>query len=566
MPVTWKPPGLIAARYYASDAPVGIIQGPIESGKSVASCLKLYRGICETPRSKGSGIRQSRWLVSRNTYPDLRNSTVNTFLEWFPAGAPGKGFGRFYDTEPYVYEFRYLDCEAEIIFESYADDSEPVLRSLKSKEYTGAWFNELQFAPRKLIAAMVERTGRFPKWDDISHAWRPGGEKYIRIELDEAALARKEGRAPRPMSEVLERIERRWFMGDMNAPRVENHWVQIMRGDIPIPEGLDDGEKRALVKPDDWKFFLQPAALLNDPAAKSGYVINPAAENLANMAPGRYIALTEGRTTKEIKRELQNLVVIDAKGEPVFPKFDAERHVAKTTIKPLEGGIIYGGADFGLTPAWVFGQRIGRKWVFLRELVESNATAAEFAPDVATALAAWFPWIVQGEGFNPDLLRLWGDPSGGWQGQAHRQSVFSVYRSHGMIVRSPAEKDDPALRISASRSVIERYADGEPVLMVDPSCKQLISSWGGGYVLKRVPGTKTNEVLEMVVKNAASHVGEAPQYLLWGGGEARVMEGRKGADDPIGVRPAKVNTLDIRAAARKAPGGKSTLFRFSRKR
>lgn len=584
----WNPPGQIAADYWGSDAPVRCIQGPIESGKSVASCMALFRAMCETPRSKGSNLRKSRWLVSRNTYADLRNSTVNTFLDWFPPGPRGKGFGKFYETEPYEYKFIWRDIEAEIHFESFQDDSDTSLRALKSKEYTGGWFNEAQFSTRKLIAAMIERTGRYPKWEDISHSWQPGGEKWEEMKSIRRARAVKEFRAglrgdmnPGPMPPFEEmRIDRRWFIMDMNAPRVSNHWIQIVRGDIPVPDSWDESEKRAHKKPENWAFFMQPPAVFPDAAAPEGYVINPKAENLRNMAPGRYLDLCEGRSTKEIDRELRNKVVIEARGEPVFPGFRRDVHVTRDTIRPHEGGVVYGGADFGLTPAWVFGQRVGRRWPILREMSATNKTASEYAPEVAKNIAKWFPWVVtetytdeHGEEkyrFDPSLLRLWGDPSGGWSGQAHRQSVFDVYRTHNLIVRAPAIQDVPALRIDLTRNVISRFEDGEPVLMVDPGCSSLIAALDGGYTLKRLPGTKTNEIVESVNKDGFSHIGEALQYMFWGAGEAKVVTGRA-AEAGLGGLPVRVNVRDMRDARTKTSVGilagnkhKGALFRFSR--
>lgn len=580
----WNPPGQIAADYWGSDYPIRCIQGPIESGKSVASCMALFRAMCETPRSKGSNLRKSRWLVSRNTYADLRNSTVNTFLDWFPPGPRGKGFGKFYETEPYVYEFVWRDIEAEIHFESFQDDSDTSLRALKSKEYTGGWFNEAQFSTRKLIAAMIERTGRYPKWEDISHSWQPGGEKWKEMKSIRLARAVKDWRAgkradydPGPMPDFSEmRIDRRWFIMDMNAPRVSNHWIQIVRGDIPVPDAWDESEKRAHKKPDNWAFFMQPPAVFPDEAAPEGYVINPAAENLRNMAPGRYLDLTEGRSTKEIDRELRNKVVIEAKGEPVFPGFRRDLHVAKESVRPLEGGVVYGGADFGLTPAWVFGQRVGRKWPILREMSATNKTASEYAPEVARSIAKWFPWVVVSHDeandryvFDPNLLRLWGDPSGGWSGQAHRQSVFDVYRTHGLVVRAPAIQDVPALRIDLTRDVVARRDDGDPVLMIDPCCVSLIASLDGGYTLKRLPGTKANEIVEQVNKDQYSHIAEAFQYLFWGAGEAKVVAGRV-SEAGLGALPRAVNVKDLRESRKTNVGmltggkGKAGLFRFSR--
>src|SRR6185503_2892740 len=94
-----------------------------------------------------------------NTYPDLKGSTIETWLDWFKP----EQYGRFTGQGPYQHELRFLDVEANVHFESYLDDRDDVIRSLRSKEYTGAWINEMQFFPRRLVFEIASRTGRYPK-------------------------------------------------------------------------------------------------------------------------------------------------------------------------------------------------------------------------------------------------------------------------------------------------------------------------------------------------------------------------------------------------------------------
>ena len=72
---------------------------------------------------------------------------------------------------------------------------------------------------------------------------------------------------------------------DTNAPE-EDHWWAIMAGEVPIPDHIPREQATMLVKPDNWSFFTQPAAMqenLMDKGEVSGYEMNKKAENASNI-------------------------------------------------------------------------------------------------------------------------------------------------------------------------------------------------------------------------------------------------------------------------------------------
>ena len=72
-----------AKRFHASRAFVRGLRGPIGSGKSVACVAELLRlAVQQAPDAQG--IRPSRWAIVRNTYPELRTTTIKTFVDWIP--------------------------------------------------------------------------------------------------------------------------------------------------------------------------------------------------------------------------------------------------------------------------------------------------------------------------------------------------------------------------------------------------------------------------------------------------------------------------------------------------
>ncbi len=82
--VDYYPPGPVAAAYLTSPAFVCGIRGPIGSGKSVASVMKLMRIAKMHPVSPMDGKRHARFAITRNTYPELKTTTVKTFHAWVP--------------------------------------------------------------------------------------------------------------------------------------------------------------------------------------------------------------------------------------------------------------------------------------------------------------------------------------------------------------------------------------------------------------------------------------------------------------------------------------------------
>lgn len=98
-----------------SNARRRVILGPFGSGKSVACCAEIFRRAREQAPSH-DGVRRTRWAIVRNTYPDLKNTTVKTWRDWW-----GDRFGVFSRVAPFVHHLKItlpddtkLDCEVSL--------------------------------------------------------------------------------------------------------------------------------------------------------------------------------------------------------------------------------------------------------------------------------------------------------------------------------------------------------------------------------------------------------------------------------------------------------------------
>lgn len=152
--VSYKPPGPVTRAFLRSDAFVRGIRGPIGSGKSTACVMEIMRRACEQ-RPGSDGVRRSRWAVIRNTYPELKTTTIKTWHQWFPPS-----LGRWRDNGPPTHHIVAGDVDLEVMF--IALDTLDDVRKLLSLEITGAWINEAREVPKAVLDGLTGRVGRFP--------------------------------------------------------------------------------------------------------------------------------------------------------------------------------------------------------------------------------------------------------------------------------------------------------------------------------------------------------------------------------------------------------------------
>lgn len=141
--------------FAASNARVRGLRGPFRSGKSSGCVVEIVRrALAQAPGI--DGIRRTRWLVIRNTFGQLEDTTIKTVLMWLPP----QHFGRYY-----VSDHRYIvkgfdKCEFEILFRAL--DKPDHVSNLLSLEVTGAWINEAREVPWAIVDAVQGRIEQYP--------------------------------------------------------------------------------------------------------------------------------------------------------------------------------------------------------------------------------------------------------------------------------------------------------------------------------------------------------------------------------------------------------------------
>lgn len=463
------------SRFHRSNARIRGIVGPYGSGKTVGCAMEAMRRITEQAPSS-DGVRRSRGVVVRNTYGELRDTTLKSWLDWFPSDGR-VGELRAASTSP-VYHVRFpLDdgtrVEADVLFRALDKPGDE--RRLLSLELTWAWLNEFRELDINLVQNLLGRVGRYPSKTMGSPSWHG-------------------------------------VFGDSNPYDVDSPWERLFEGDA---EDLGFGAELV-------EFFRQPGGL------------DPDAENLENLPGGRgyyhemvAVAKAKGRDQNWINVHVHARNGFIVEGRAVFgDAFDSATHVSKVPLRPVKGRIVGVGLDFGLTPAAVFVCPDERhRYLVLGELVAEDMAMDEFARLIRVTAQERWPGC---------QLVCYGDPAGKQRSQVDKRSGFDVVRASGMKIF--AGEQSPQLRIDSVRACLNRSVGGYPGIILDPSCTFLIRGFIGGYQYRRlkISGERYGEKPD---KNEFSHPHDALQYVL-SFFEAKALTGgrRKGWPEET-VRP-----------------------------
>ena len=485
----YKSPGPVCSAFLKDESFFRGLRGPVGSGKSVSCCIEiLRRALMQQPSEDGK--RKSRWAVVRNTNPQLKTTTIKTWLDWFPE----ETWGKFIYSVPFTHHIKQGDLDLEVIF--LALDRPEDVKKLLSLELTGVWVNEAREIPKSIIDACTMRVGRYP-------SMRDGGPWY-------------------------------GVIADTNAPDSE-HWWAILAGETALPDYITKQEAKMLVKPDNWSFWNQPPAMLEIKKDNEieGYEDNPQAENAKNLTRNYYNNIIRGKTKSWIDVYVLNKLGEIADGKPVYESFKHSVHVAQGELAVAPDLPIYIGIDFGLTPACVFAQRVHGRWIVLKELVAEDMGIVKFSELMKSEMAE----------YHPRPFHIWGDPAGDFRVQTDESTPFQIMRGKGIVAR-PAPSNDVIIRLEAVSSTLNRMVEGNPGILIDKKCINLIKGFNGGYHYKRmqVSGERYDEKPN---KNRFSHIHDALQYLMLGAGEGRNLTVGQKSSKPF-VAKRNFNVFDVK--------------------
>ncbi len=116
------------------------------------------------------GIARSRWAIVRNTYRELEDTTIKTWLDWFPESVFGPVNKNTMTHTLKCFDDRHQQThELEILFRALDKPSD--IKKLLSMELTGAWLNEAREIAEPIKDALETRLGRYPAKRDGGPTW-----------------------------------------------------------------------------------------------------------------------------------------------------------------------------------------------------------------------------------------------------------------------------------------------------------------------------------------------------------------------------------------------------------
>ena len=440
-----------AKLFHRSNAFVRGLRGPIGTGKSVTCCMEIMRRARE--QEPFGGVRRSRWAAIRNSYPELKSTTIKTWQDWVPDDVAPM---RWDAPITSLFTAKLPDgtrIECEMMFISL--DRPADVKKLKSLDLTGVWINEASELPKAILDMSTGRVGRYP-----SKAM--GGASWSGIIMD------------------------------TNSPDDDHWWYKIAELD----------------KPQGYEFFAQPGALLK---VGEKYIPNPAAENVHNHILGYEYWLRQipGKDAQWIKVFVLGEYGSVHDGKPVYQEYNDSLHVRELT--PLPGVKLQIGLDFGLMPAAVIVQNDARgRLLVIDELCGEDMGISSFLEDVLIPqLMKVYPewWDKKDE-----LIECFGDPAGSQRAQTDEKSCFDEVKAAKLKIRG-AKSNAWLPRRGAVAWFLTKLSAGQPMFLIDPCCKVLRKGLNGGYKYRRIQVVGEERYTEEPMKNSYSHPHDALQYV-----------------------------------------------------
>jgi len=412
------------------------VMGPFGSGKTSGCIMDIIRRANEIVPCY-DGIRRSRWAVVRNTYLQLKDTTIRSFFDWFPP----KIFGEYKVTDHNYYITKFPGVQLEICFRAL--DREDQVSNLLSFEFTSAYFNEARQIPWSIIDAMDGRIGRYPSKRDIGEFWHG-------------------------------------ITMDTNPPDEDSTLYK----------------KAEKIRPDNFRIFKQPSGL------------SVHAENTKHLPARYYQNLAKGKDEMYIRIYIHGQYGYLVSGKPVFLSFRDNVHVAPHVLEPMKGVDVLIGLDFGLQPACVIGQLTPTGQLrILDELVSDGMGIRQFCQNQLLPLLRqkYFGMNVMG----------FGDPSGTSRAPTDESTCFDILHGSDVGLSNVVDAPTNAIlpRVGAVEFFLNKMYAGEPGFVLSPNCHFIRKAMNGAYHYDKDPKGSGDEYKPMPVKNFASHVSDALEYL-----------------------------------------------------
>lgn len=451
----YKPPPTVRefiSHYKPGELFFDWIEGPVGSAKTTGNFFKLCR-LAALQEPQADGIRRTRCVIVRNTYPMLRDTTLKSWQQWFKDDEAGEWLAT-----QNTFILRFDDVECEVLFRPL-DTPDDVNRVL-SLEVTFAIIDEFVNIPKAIIESLSGRCGRYPSAKD-------GGATN-------------------------------WGMwGASNTDTEDNWWFDHLHAEDRVRLHEYDQWTKGQV----WqvnantKLFVQP----------SGF--SPDAENLENLPGGAayYTNLAVGKSVAWIKQFIEVEWGFSIAGTPVVPTFRAELHVSKVPLVWNPGLMMVVGLDPGIGGlAAIFMQEdlIGRLLVYGEVIAKGYGAKRFISEKLKPYIRRRFPGC--------ERITIAPDPAAANRSANDEKTIVDTFREEYDV--SIESNNRLPLRLDAIDHYTTRLVEGKPALLIDGAeCPILVRALKGGWRYALNPKNEEMKGSEPE-KNQYSHPGDGFGY------------------------------------------------------
>ena len=482
---TYKAPGPVASKFMRDrESSVRFIMGPIGSGKTNMLFADGLAQAMAMPVCK-DGIRRFRDIWLRSKYNDLWATTIPTWNDKWFARAAGDWHGSEGRAATHKLRWRQQDgvmLEYELWFRALQDIS--VEEALRGLEFTRLNMNEADLLHSDVLTYAIGRVKQ---------------KRYPSVDLlpDSAIMINAEGER-----------EGNYYVGitgDLNPPDVDG-WIYEHFEESP-PAGH---------------------VLYKQPSGRG-----PDGENRAAISRLQYEQLAADNIKKPwwVRRFVDGKFGYSRDGDPVYPEFDEQRHMASHDLKPLPDIGLRLAFDQGVRgPAMIVSQitSIGQYRLLDEYVPETRMGPTQFAKQCSALLMTRYRgW---------QIIAATCDPAGftGSDKEFGDLAWAETVAERMKLPILPAPTNELNPRLDGVRQLLTYFPDGQPALLVSRRCKIVRKGFMSHYRFKTKGEGAQKTVDPKPEKNLWSNPHDAVQYdVLDAFGLDGVIAGAPGGEAPV---------------------------------
>lgn len=466
--IHYHAPGPVAKAFLNDTSFICGIMGPFGSGKTTAAIMKLIKN-AQSQKPAANGWKYRRTAIIRNTYPELRTTTMKSWHQWVP-----QHLGKWRESGPPMHHIvdKSSKLDWEIVF--VALDRPDDVSKLLSMELSDAYVNEAREVPKAIIDGLTGRVGRYPpKWQAEAN--------NVQILMD------------------------------TNPPDTDHWWYVLAEQDIS-----NEKNRQLVYSMKEAEESLRTLGLLRKHQGLMSFYKQPSgrseqAENRQNLRPGYYEFMMAGKDSDWIKVYVDGEYGFVMDGKPVYPEYRDSTH-GQTPFDIVPGVGLRLGFDWGLTPACSFSQRMADgRWLVHDEFVSERLGIKTFALEVARMLQQKYPGV--------KVVSGRGDPAGDAV-TPEESTCFKIMVASG-VPAVPAPTQDPVRRREGLGYLLRTMIDGVPAIRIHPRCTTIRKGLAGGFHFRRLQVKGEERYRDVPEKDKHSHIIEALEYDVVSAGEDR---------------------------------------------